>query len=290
MFQAIRRIANHPLTRLQLPKSISRYLSWQISSRLGKPEQFKPWLNGLNVIVKRGFHASTACHYFGLPEFESMAFMLHFLKEGDVFFDVGSNIGAYSVLASGVNKAYSIAFEPEPATCSLLKRNIALNKLDSYVEIHQLALGAKIQSVQLTAEKGIQNHILTSNKDRGIEIEMSTLDKFGLDKPPILIKLDVEGFETEVIDGAVQTIKLPAVKALIVERMGLGQRFGFDEALLHKRLLSQGFELFEYQPFTRQLTPLSIPAWGNNLYLRGLKKVEERIKSAPKIEVLGHCF
>jgi thymidylate synthase len=54
--------------------------------------------------------------YAGLHEFEDMAFLLHLLRSEDMFADVGSNIGSYTILASGVVGAKSVAFEPVPST------------------------------------------------------------------------------------------------------------------------------------------------------------------------------
>jgi FkbM family methyltransferase len=63
------------------------------------------------------------------------------LREGDLFLDIGSNIGSYTILASGVRRATTWAFEPDPETVGALKRNVTLNDLDSRVVVHELALG-----------------------------------------------------------------------------------------------------------------------------------------------------
>ena len=107
---------------------------------------------------------------------------------------------------------------------------------------------------------------------------------------PVLIKLDVEGYETEVVRGAEQTLQNPQVKAVILERMGLGKRFGFDENLLHERLLQIGFRLFQYHPFERRLEQIDQPRVGNNLYLRDVGSVEKRIKSAKNVAISGSAI
>ena len=58
-----------------------------------------------------------------------MALLLHFLRPGDLFLDVGANIGSYTILASGVVRATSWAFEPDPQTSRYLRRNVAINGL-----------------------------------------------------------------------------------------------------------------------------------------------------------------
>ncbi len=289
MLQTFRRLTQHPLGGLQKTSTFLRYLWWQISSRLWEPEQIKLWTGGLQLVVKRGYHASTACHYFGLPEFESMAFLLHFLRPGDVFVDAGANIGVYSLLASGVTKASSIAFEPDPDAFTLLSRNISLNRLEDFVCQHPVALGASWQHGLMTIGKGIQNHMtIDDDLQNGRAIRVAPLDEFcSASNTPVLMKIDVEGYETEVVRGASSTLARSTLRALIIERMGLGAQFGFDEEALHRHLLSLGFQLFDYQPFERELYRLESPAFGNNFYLRDIRFIEDRVKSATSISVRG---
>ncbi len=62
----------------------------------------------------------------GLHEFVDMAFVVHFLREGDLFLDIGANVGSFTVLAAGVARARSFAFEPIADTARDLRRNIAV--------------------------------------------------------------------------------------------------------------------------------------------------------------------
>ena len=72
-----------------------------------------------------------AAHYITprLCEFEEMAFVMHFLRPGELFVDVGANVGAFTVLAAGVAGAAVRAFEPNPGTFEMLERNVRLNGL-----------------------------------------------------------------------------------------------------------------------------------------------------------------
>lgn len=58
---------------------------------------------------------------------------LHFLRPGDLFLDIGANVGTYTVLASGVCGGKIMAFEPDPRTLRHLQRNIELNQLENLV-------------------------------------------------------------------------------------------------------------------------------------------------------------
>ena len=85
-----------------------------------------------------------AAHFInpGLCEFDEMGFVLHFLRSEDLFVDVGANVGAYTVLASGVIGARTIAFEPNPSTFKYLERNIAENGSGTRARGINAALGA----------------------------------------------------------------------------------------------------------------------------------------------------
>lgn len=82
------------------------------------------WINDLILPLEKGDTGLTSAYYVGLHEFEDMAFAIHLLREDDTFVDVGANLGSYSLLASGVTKANSIAFEPVPTTYNRLIDNI----------------------------------------------------------------------------------------------------------------------------------------------------------------------
>ena len=132
--------ASHPLTHTAPIKAWQRWLSWQIKSRL-RGEVIVPWIGGQLLAVRRGMTGATGNVYAGLHEFADMMFLLHFLRERDLFLDIGANVGAYTVLASGVCRAVTFAFEPDPDTVRALRRNIAVNSLEKLVTLHALALG-----------------------------------------------------------------------------------------------------------------------------------------------------
>src|SRR3984893_15374669 len=94
--------ASHPLTHTSPIKAWQRWLSWQIKSRL-RDEVNAPWIGG-----QSGMTGATGNVYVGLHEFADMMFLLHFLRERDLFLDIGANVGTYTVLASGVCRAIEL--------------------------------------------------------------------------------------------------------------------------------------------------------------------------------------
>jgi hypothetical protein len=68
-----------------------------------------------SVVIEAGMTGASINHYCGLDAAADMAFLLHVLHPGDVFFDVGANVGSYTILASGVAQARTLSLEPTPA-------------------------------------------------------------------------------------------------------------------------------------------------------------------------------
>ena len=134
----------------------------------------------------------------------------------DTFIDIGANIGAYSL---GLGKTFSniIAFEPDPETHSLLSHNLKFN-LDCAYSSNQLALGNREYNTKLRVTKSNRGGASLMYNDHEcdeiVKVKVETLDNF-LERGQVdqetqnidLIKIDVEGFESDVIQGAVNTIK-----------------------------------------------------------------------------------
>jgi hypothetical protein len=107
--------ATHPLTCDAPLRAWGRFTLWQLRSRL-QDEILFHWIGGQRLAVQRGMTGATGNIYVGLDEFVDMMLPLHFLREGDLFLDIGANVGSYTVLASGVCRAKTLAFEPDPGT------------------------------------------------------------------------------------------------------------------------------------------------------------------------------
>lgn len=278
-------IASHPLTRREPTRAWLRLAWWIVLSRL-MGEIKLPWIEGQRLIVRRGMTGATGNVYLGLHEFMSMMLTVHFLREGDLFLDVGANVGTYTVLASGVSRATTWAFEPDASAVHDLSRNVEVNKLGDRVEIHAVALGPTDGEVSFTHGEGALNRV-ASAEDRDVHlVPQRTLDSMMEGRAPAKIKLDVEGYEEQVLQGATKTLANPELKVVSLE--------GTTPAIL-KALADNGFERAFYNPFTRvlQRTPndlaLKDGVWtlSNEFYVRDWPFVEKRLKTASAVTVLG---
>jgi FkbM family methyltransferase len=268
----------HPLTCDGQFTAWARFVSWQIRSRI-YDEVIISWIDGQRLAVRRGMAAATGNIYVGLFEFSEMLMLLHFLREGDLFLDIGSNIGSFTILASGVSRATTWAFEPDPETVVALKRNTALNELDSRVVIHELALGDINGTVSFTRGLDAVNRVATNGETAVRTVPVVRLDTLVRENRPVMIKMDVEGYEEQVVRGAEELLAGDSLKVIEIETVTTEIEATFNR---------YDFRRAYYDPFRRALStkPNGYPAW-NALFVRDWNFVAARLIAAPAIEVLG---
>jgi FkbM family methyltransferase len=286
-------IFNHPLSKRHIVRSFASLLLWQVQSAL-RPDKFyvKPFIKPVKFYARKGLTGITGNIYSGLHEFDDMAFLLHFLRPGDVFFDVGANVGSYSLLALGVCGAKTVSMEPIEPTFNILMQNIALNHLGENILAINAAAGGEEGKLLFTSAYDTGNHVAAKDEPDAnvVSVPVITIDSLTAGKVPVLVKIDVEGYETEVLKGMTETLDKPDMKALIIELNGSGARYGYDEAKLHELLLSKQFSACRYDPFTRSLKP--VPTFGsfNTIYCRDIDFVEQRIRTADGVRIMGETI
>ncbi len=136
------------------------------------------------------------------------------LKEGDVVLDIGANIGYYVLVESQlVGKSGQVyAVEPVLNSFNQMKKNVQLNNFKN-VSMFQFAFGEKDEKSEICVSD--KSNLCTMNRNavvgkfvRAQEVSVETVDTFFKDKaPPNLIRMDVEGWEYQIIKGMAKTLK-----------------------------------------------------------------------------------
>lgn len=163
----------------------------------------------------------------------------NFLQAGDCFIDIGANIGLMSIFASKLvgKTGKVIAFEAHPETYKWLQFNIDLNKATN-IQANGFALGKRNGNALIydnwDINRGGASLVVKSAESESYPVEIKVLDDL-LDENtiPKLIKIDVEGFELPVLQGAEKTIRAHQ-PILVVE-------YSPNRANHHKE-----FELFDF--------------------------------------------
>lgn len=285
-------INGHPLAKYNLVSAYTRFIGWQIYTLFYHKPVAVPFIEPVKILAQKGLTGVTGNIYTGLHEFEDMSFLLHFLTEKDLFFDVGANVGSYTILASGVKKCHTISFEPGLKAFDFLKRNIKLNHLNDLVDPVNKGLGSEQAKLRFTSGEDTTNHIIADGEkcDQIVEIEIDCLDNYSVDRKPLLMKIDVEGFEKEVLDGAKNTLSDLTCKALIIELNGSGSRYNYNEDLIHETLLAYAFRPYSYDPFSRKLEARPSYSDKNTIYVRDLDFVAARLASASSYKVFNRMI
>lgn len=287
----LRYILRHPLNTGASWAALKRYVKWQIGSRLVSGPVLVPFVNDSLLIVSPGMTGATQNIYTGLHDFNDCGFLLHLLRDGDLFVDIGANVGVYSVLAAKAVGARAVAIEPVPETFEKLCSNLRINRLDGRTYAYNIGLGKSDDTLRFTVDKDTTNHVITDTAWTGpsILVPVRTLDEVLDGQSPALIKIDVEGWESEVLEGAEATLRQPSLLALIVEMNGSDTAFNPNEQSVHANLLRNGFAPHAYDPFTRSLTALPSKHLGapNTIYARSAMQLQSRLDSAAPFEVNG---
>ena len=276
-------LLNHGLWEKKKLIPILRFVRLQLIFALGKKKICLEWFKGIYLNIEKGDTGLTGNYYLGLHEFYDMGFLIHSLKEKDTFLDVGSNLGSYSLLASGLCKCSSIAYEPVPITFSKLIQNINIQNFRERIIAKKIALTSiefSDNKVLFSTDRGSCNSIVDEQYQGDKELVIvSNLDKETENISPNLLKIDVEGFENMVLRGAENVLNKSSLFAIIIE----GQT---DE--VNNLISSKGFTDYNYSPLDRTLIPHQ-KVESNRIWIRNsrLKDVKKRIKNAPLRRIYG---
>lgn len=284
-------IAKHPLASKNISNAYWRLICWQIQATLNKNLLTKSFIGETKFLAKKGLTGITGNIYTGLHEFEDMAFVIHFLRKEDTFYDIGANVGSYTLLASSHIGANTVAFEPIPTTFSILSKNIALNNSQNRVKLCNKAIGSKPTILKFTSAHDTVNHAITHEEEdkSTIQVPVDTLDSYPFTTTAML-KIDVEGFESEVLAGGHKCLSDEKLKAIIIELNGAGLRYGYKDDDIHAKLLSLNFKPYTYNPFQRSFEALHTYGTHNTLYIKDLDFVMQRCKTATKVTLMNVSF
>lgn len=190
-------------------------------------------------------------------------FLLDFLRDDDLFVDVGANIGFYSMIAAR-RGARVIAFEPTERCCETLTKSARLNGLAASVRTHCIALSDMGGTALFTTSRDntdmlvdAASEISADDRQRAVQIDVRTLDEMVSGERITAIKIDAEGADLKVLGGSSHVITSDR-PALVVEVYDGGSdiRFWLD---------AHGYEVYRYVPSLRELQPASAIKGADNL-------------------------
>ena len=228
-------------------------LSWWFAKLL-VPRR-KVSVNGINFTLScTNWITHFRWYLFKTKEPETISFIDNYVQDDDIFFDIGANIGVFTIYATKKHKnLISYSFEPEASNLATLKENIVKNKLMDRTIIYGVGIGDTVGLSFLhlpDLTPGAALHSEDKNKlEKSVEgdfpilwkegIYTVTLDHFcdQINIIPNVIKIDTDGNEGKILKGALNTLKNQKLKAIILEMPEE------QNDLCSKILLDSGFKI-----------------------------------------------
>ena len=201
--------------------------------------------------VTSRLEASRLDQFWEMAEIEALA---RSMKPGDVFYDLGANIGHYAVCVGAFHndKVQVHAFEPEPSNAARLRENAALNNL-SRVTVHEAAVSNENGTARFFVSGGVgtpthslvESHFGDAAGRHAIDVPLvrppDYCAKHNLPAPTV-IKIDVEGAEAEVVESIADWMRSGQIRRIEVEYHSdtLAQRNQSAEQI-ERDILSHGY-------------------------------------------------
>lgn len=175
--------------------------------------------------IKMNLSPQDTCHqliaYTGFFELHLSEKFSHLASLGGEFVDVGANYGYYSLLWAAADPGNIVtAFEAVPENASMLEENAQLNDMSKRIKIYNKALGRKRERMSFDLVEDTQTTWggLTHSKEKGFELEVVPLDEiWNKEKLIELLKIDVEGAEVWVLEGAANLLKTSRIRNIFFE-------------------------------------------------------------------------
>jgi FkbM family methyltransferase len=250
----------HKLTRIRnLPIPSSRRIVSLFAKLLPTPKPtglcIVKTLHGFSILVDPilGKGLERSIFFNGTYEEGTLKIMNGILRDEDTFIDIGANIGLMSLHAAVIlnGRGKVLSFEPLSSTYNLLMQNIKLNNLEN-IEAVNMAIGSTNGIVDIwdntIINRGSSSIIKPHQTAAGHRILIKCLDTY-LEEHHIdsitCIKIDVEGWELEVLKGAANTLSGADAPICIVECSTLHPTYGGDNRDIYSFLCNiNSYRLF----------------------------------------------
>jgi FkbM family methyltransferase len=197
--------------------------------------------------------AQREMYFFGTYERKESALIRRILRPGDVFWDVGANLGYYTLLGAACvgPRGRVVAFEPFPPAWDRLQKNLGLNAFGQVVTFNVAVSKARGKSTlfyEREGPDGVATFIRPNQITASVVCDTLSLDQFlqeHQEPPPMVMKVDVEGWEKAVLDGAERLLASPAQPMLLLEM----EDAHFNLVGTSRREIEQGLSRLGYVPF-----------------------------------------
>lgn len=261
-------IWRHPANRRRRLQAIGRSVAFQFVARLLRRPVIVFLTDRARLYASPGSSASTKVVYANPPDWKEMRFWAEVLYPGDLFIDVGANVGVYSLWAAS-RSAEVIAVEPQPDVVVELIKNVELNP-ELTISVVRCALSSSPGRARLIP-KGTRTYLATDDDSlvgaRLVDIE--TLDNLVGQRIVAGVKVDVEGAERLVLAGASRALAEKRIALLQLEWNALSEsNFNETRKVLTDLLHAHDYELFRLTDDLEAVVLASPPIGTEDVFAR----------------------
>lgn len=253
-------IWTHPANQQQRARALLRFARFQFRGRLLHRSTLVPLGERSKIRASLNRQAVSKAVCANPPDYEEMLIWRQVLKPGDLFVDVGANVGSYTIWAGDIG-AEVIALEPAEDTYALLVKNVAINGYP--VTTMCVAAGAVFGTARFTSGRDALNRL---DPEGGVETEIVTIDSIIKDRMVAGMKVDVEGFEIEVLRGCERALAEQRLRMIQLEwNESSTTAVGTDRKAVADMLAKHGYGL--YRPSRDgTLVPLTDMSFGPDVF------------------------
>ena len=252
----------HPSNEGERTRALLRAVGFQVRGRVLHRRTLARL--GEKSVIWADLHRTGASRvvYANPPDHPEMLTWRNALRPGDLFVDVGANVGSYSIWAAELG-AEVIALEPADDTFGLLEENVALNGYQ--IKTIRAAAGAAPGTARFTSDRDCVNRL---DPDGTAEIAVVTIDSIIGNRTIAGMKVDVEGFEIDVLRGCEQALSEHRVRLIQLEWNSTSlQAVGTDREPVADLLAKYDYRLYYAEP-DGSLALLSDPSFRPDVFAR----------------------
>lgn len=270
----------------QLPIHVWRSLAWYFQVAVGSEPRARVSSWRAKFVLPCLWRTPAKLFYVFRRHYEPEVQALEeLLQGGDWVIDVGANFGLYTVLAGRKVEPEGrvLAFEPFPDSFQMLRRNSEGNALQDVAQLWPCALGERTGTATLSvhADPG-RNTLGSLGSEGGSEIQISVrpfdeiAEELAMSRIDF-IKMDVEGFELQVLRGARRSIEKFKPSVLFELNPMVCRQSGYDPADIVKFFQDAGYVLFECQA-PGEWQEVAPEEFGNYLAVHGSRLKDGRFR------------
>lgn len=284
MISSFINLLNAPYNRNHLFYAFYRFLLWKFI-RVFKINKYSLniWNNKRVILNYKSIQYMYLMYYYWV-DWEEYNFIKDILKHNDIVFDVGANVGLYTLWISNYTLPECIhSFEPDSKNYYYLDANIKLNNLENFIHLNKLGIAEKCGTLFLTQGDDVKNH-LSFEDNPGVEkIEVISIDEYciinSINKIKYL-KLDIEGFELSALKGADKLLSNGLIDIIQLEINSALVHSGVSVFEVLEYLGSKGYELCIFSVLKRQIVKVTFSENRENyLAIKNIKNINMELKS-----------